>query len=139
MAIRSLFAASLFALLGMSCNVGPDDSTEGDSASVEVASSEQALVTCSTRCGSATTLSCSGTTCSAVDGPTGYVTCDGVTQNCRQCTYAGVSYPDGYSLLSGYCTSKFEDGVCSGPGPKVGYSCISTSQCSSRCKNGVWN
>jgi hypothetical protein len=133
MSIRALFAASLFALIGVGCNVGPDP-MDGDS--VEVASSEQALVTCSTRCGSATTLSCSGATCSAVDGPTGYVTCDGVTRNCKQCTFAGISYPDGV-YLGGICTSKY-DGVCEGPGPKAGNACVSSGQCYALCRNGVW-
>lgn len=130
--IPSLFAASLLTFLFLGCNGGLED---GDLPPVEEASTAQELVTCSTRCGTYTTLSCSGTTCSAVDGPTGYVTCDGVTRQCQLCTYDGNTYPDG-TVLSGECTAKV-NGYCIG-GPDNGKSCVSTGDCYAKCYNGTW-
>ncbi len=65
--------AALFSLSLLGCGGTPVEAEP-------VGEVSQELVTCSTTCSGGQTLSCSGTTCSAVDNQS--VTCDGVTTAC---------------------------------------------------------
>ncbi|WP_147445775.1 hypothetical protein [Corallococcus aberystwythensis] len=116
------------------CNAGPEaEALSGD----ELNTMDQSLVTCSAQCGTRTTLTCTGNVCSAVDGPTGFVTCDGVTKACKQCEFEGVYYNDGQRVTSDVRCSAKLDGVCIG-GPVEGKACVSTGNCYALCVNGTW-
>ena len=56
--------------------------TEAAPAEEELGSVSEALVTCSATCPDTSTVSCTGTTCSATQNS--HVTCDGVTTACPQ-------------------------------------------------------
>lgn len=147
---RTLFTAALLSALLAACGSEPG-STESSIPTVESSQlhesseglstdSELAACTATAICGSCTTLRCSGTsTCSALNGATGFVTCDGVTKSCQTCTYGGVTFGDGaYYPNDGstICSAK-DDGYCLG-GPFSGRSCVSSGECYAECCNGVW-
>jgi hypothetical protein len=145
----SLATAALFSVLLVACSPEPQPG-EGDAETMtsESAVSEEAgaqdpsLAACTATavCGSCTTLTCSGTsTCSALNGPLGHATCDGVRNACRTCTYQRESYADGSipaDSADTYCSAKV-DGYCIG-GPWAGRPCVATGQCLVRCCNGTW-
>ncbi len=131
--VRSLLTAVLFSFLA-GCNVGPG--AEAVSAE-ELASLDQSLATCSARCGTRTTLTCTGNVCSAVDGATGSVTCDGVTTACQTCSFNGVTYGDGQTVSSGVRCSAKVNGYCMG-GVFAGDSCVASGECYATCVNGTW-
>lgn len=147
--LRAVFMVVLSSLCLTACS--PDPTEENPTSHEESALGDQvqgaessgdslAACTATAICGSCTTLRCSGTSiCSALNGPTGFVTCDGVTKSCQTCTYGGVTFSDGaYYPNDGstICSAK-DDGYCLG-GPFSGRSCVSSGECYAECCNGVW-
>lgn len=132
--VRPLLTAVLLSFLA-GCNVEPG--SEAVSAE-ELNSLEQSLATCSARCGTRTTLTCTGNVCSAVDGATGSVTCDGVTTACKTCEFDGVTYGDGQSVSYGVRCSAKSNGYCIG-GVFAGEACVASGQCYATCVNGTWD
>nr|BDT37708.1 hypothetical protein MFMH1_73770 [Myxococcus sp. MH1] len=126
----------------LSQDTAEQDTAEQDTAEQDTAEQDPSLVACTATavCGTCTTLNCTGTaTCSAANGPTGFATCDGVTQACRTCSFGGVTYNDGQRVPSSItigCSAKL-NGRCLG-GPFAGRACVSSGQCGAECCNGTW-
>ncbi|MCK8498711.1 MULTISPECIES: hypothetical protein [Myxococcus] len=145
----SLVTAALLSVFLGACSPEPQPG-EGDTEAMtsesalsqDTAEQDPSLAACTATavCGTCTTLNCTGTaTCSAANGPTGFATCDGVTQACRTCSFGGVTYNDGQRVPSSItigCSAKL-NGRCLG-GPFAGRACVSSGQCGAECCNGTW-
>ncbi|NTX11617.1 hypothetical protein HUA74_09460 [Myxococcus sp. CA051A] len=146
---RTLFSAALLSALFAACSPDPTEGTPVSNEEVTLDEQTQGLesnggtlaaCTATAICGTCTTLTCSGTsTCSALNGTTGFVTCDGVTKSCRTCTYGGMTFNDGegYPIDGSTSCSAKDDGYCLG-GPFSGRSCVGSGECYARCCNGEW-
>lgn len=125
---RSLLVMAAFVSLSLLGCGGSTATTESE----ELSSAAQELTTCTATCSGGQTVSCSGTTCSAVDNSG--VTCDGVSTACPPPTCANTSLPQCSTLAGRLCTTQGASQDCCDEGQESYCVCTRTIPARWNCR-----